>query len=88
MNDFAKTIFILGGRTFMMMNFRKCKSMNYIFATETILTSTTGIGQEGGSFHFVQGRPWCTMCHAATPDSMPYMTCFTHIKPMKLNGLK
>jgi hypothetical protein len=55
----------------MMMNFRKCKSMNYIFATETILTSTTGTGHEGGSSHFVQAilgvqyatQPLQTPCH-------------------------
>jgi len=55
MNDFANTIFILGARTFTMVKFRKCKLMNYTCATETIIASTTGTGQKGGSFHFVQG---------------------------------
>ena len=85
MNDFANTVFILGARTFMMVKFRNCKSMNYICATETVITGT---GQKGGSFHFVQGCHYCTVCHAATPGSMPCATCFVYIKQMKLNGLK
>jgi hypothetical protein len=56
MNDVANTVFILGAKTFMMVKFRTCKSVKYICATETNITSTTGSGQKGGSFHFVQGR--------------------------------
>lgn len=78
MNDFANTIFILGARKFMMVKFRMCKSVNYISATDTIITSTTGTGQS---------RPQCTVCHAAAPGSVPCMTCFVHKKPMKLNDL-
>jgi len=72
----------------MMVKLRKCKSVNYVCATETVITSTTGTGQKGGSFHFVQGRHYCTVCHAATPGPISCMTCFVHIKQMKLNGLK
>lgn len=72
MNDFANKVFILSARTFVIMKFRKCKSANYICATETIITSTTGTGQKGGSSYFVQDHPYiqCVMqplqalCHA------------------------
>lgn len=70
---------------FVMVKFRKCKSVNYISATETIITSTTGTGQKGCSFILFRA---ILSVHAAAPGPMPCMICFVHNKPMKLNGLK